>query len=116
IKYTVTSVRLEGEFLGKEEEFRSLVSVKPGEPYKAEDVASTTKAFTVLDSISALPKMVSSERGKLEARRQRTAACACTAGATPAASTPARPAFLITERRSMETIPEESTNKNPFPL
>ncbi|MFZ5528217.1 MAG: outer membrane protein assembly factor BamA [Pseudomonadota bacterium] len=46
IKYTVTSVRLEGEFLGKEEEFRSLVSVKPGEPYKAEDVASTTKAFT----------------------------------------------------------------------
>ncbi|MFY9476698.1 MAG: outer membrane protein assembly factor BamA [Aquabacterium sp.] len=46
IKYTVTSVRLEGEFLGKEEEFRSLVSVKPGEPYKAEDVASTSKAFT----------------------------------------------------------------------
>ncbi|HIV72553.1 MAG TPA: outer membrane protein assembly factor BamA [Candidatus Aquabacterium excrementipullorum] len=46
IKYTVTSVRLEGEFLGKEEEFRSLVTVKPGEPYKAEDVASTTKAFT----------------------------------------------------------------------
>lgn len=46
IKYTVTAVRLEGEFLGKEEEFRALVSVKPGDPYKAEDVASTTRAFT----------------------------------------------------------------------
>ncbi|RRS03593.1 outer membrane protein assembly factor BamA [Aquabacterium soli] len=46
VKYTVTGVRLEGEFLGKENEFRSLVTVKPGEPYKAEDVAATTKAFT----------------------------------------------------------------------
>lgn len=45
-KYTVTGVRLEGEFLGKEPEFRSLVTIKPGEPYKAEDVASTTKAFS----------------------------------------------------------------------
>jgi outer membrane protein insertion porin family len=45
VKYTVTGVRLEGEFLGKEDEFRSLVTVKPGEPYKAEDVAATTRAF-----------------------------------------------------------------------
>src|SRR3954468_2030278 len=46
--------------------------------------------------------MVSSDLGKLEASRQRMAACACTAGATPAASTPAMPAFLINARRSME--------------
>src|SRR6218665_4123075 len=63
-------------------------------------------ALTVCDSFSALPKMVSSERGKLEARRQRTAACACTAGATPAANTPARPALFTIERRSIEIAPD----------
>ena len=47
--------------------------------------------------------MVSSDFGKLEARRQRMAACACTAGAMPVASTPAMPAFLMRERRSMVT-------------
>jgi outer membrane protein insertion porin family len=46
VKYTVTEVRLEGDFLGKEEEFRSLVSITPGQPYKAEDVAASLKAFT----------------------------------------------------------------------
>jgi outer membrane protein insertion porin family len=45
IKYTVTAVQLTGDYLGKEEEFRALVTVKPGEPYKAEDVSSTTSAF-----------------------------------------------------------------------
>ncbi|MDE2400947.1 MAG: outer membrane protein assembly factor BamA [Burkholderiales bacterium] len=44
--YTVTGVRLEGDYLGKDEVFRSLVTVKPGESYRAESVASTTKAFT----------------------------------------------------------------------
>ncbi len=44
--YTVTAVKLEGEFLGKEEDFKTLVSIKPGEPYRAESVAETTKAFT----------------------------------------------------------------------
>jgi len=44
--YTVTEVKLEGDYLGKEEDFRSLVTVKPGERYRAESVASTTKAFT----------------------------------------------------------------------
>lgn len=44
--YTVTGVKLDGDYLGKDEVFRSLVTVKPGEAYKAEDVASTTKAFT----------------------------------------------------------------------
>ena len=59
------------------------------------------RSCTVLDIFSALPKMVSSDFGKAEARRQRTAACACTAGATPAARTPAMPAFFRRKRRSM---------------
>ena len=44
--YTVTSVKLEGQYLAKEEDFKSLVTIKPGEPYRAEAVAETTKAFT----------------------------------------------------------------------
>ncbi len=43
--YTVTAVRLEGEYLGKEEDFRTLVVIKPGEPYRAESIAETTRAF-----------------------------------------------------------------------
>ena len=43
--YTVTAVTLEGEFLGKEEDFKTLVTLKPGEPYRAEAVTNTTKAF-----------------------------------------------------------------------
>lgn len=45
-RYVVTGVRLEGEFLGKEEEFRKLVTIEPGEAYRADSVATTTKAFT----------------------------------------------------------------------
>jgi outer membrane protein insertion porin family len=44
-RYTVTAVRLEGDYLGKEEDFKSLVRIKPGEPYRAEDVAETTRLF-----------------------------------------------------------------------
>ena len=44
-RYTVTAVKLEGDFLGKEEEFRALVRIKPGEAYRSEDVAATTKLF-----------------------------------------------------------------------
>jgi outer membrane protein insertion porin family len=43
--FTVTAVKLEGEYLGKEEDFKTLVNVKPGEPYRAEAVTATTKAF-----------------------------------------------------------------------
>jgi outer membrane protein insertion porin family len=43
--YTVTAVRLEGEYLGKEEDFRRLVRIKPGDPYRSADVAATAKAF-----------------------------------------------------------------------
>jgi outer membrane protein insertion porin family len=44
--FIVTGVRLEGQFLGKEEEFQGLVTIKPGEPYRAEDVAETTRRFS----------------------------------------------------------------------
>jgi outer membrane protein insertion porin family len=44
-RYTVTAVKLEGEYLGKEEEFKRLVRIRPGEPYRSEDVAQTTKLF-----------------------------------------------------------------------
>jgi len=43
--YTVTAVKLEGEYFGKDEDFKSLVKIKPGEPYRAEAVTDTTKAF-----------------------------------------------------------------------
>jgi outer membrane protein insertion porin family len=45
-RYVVTGVKLSGEYLGKEDEFRSLVTVKPGEGYRAEDVSNTVRAFT----------------------------------------------------------------------
>ena len=44
-RYVVSGVRLEGNYLGKEDEFKSLVTIKPGEPYNADKVAETTKAF-----------------------------------------------------------------------
>jgi outer membrane protein insertion porin family len=45
-RYVVSSVALEGEYLGKEDEFKTLVNLRAGEPYNVEDVSSTTKAFT----------------------------------------------------------------------
>jgi outer membrane protein insertion porin family len=43
--YVVTAVKLEGEYLGKEDDFKSLIAIKPGEPYRAEAVAETTRAM-----------------------------------------------------------------------
>jgi outer membrane protein insertion porin family len=45
-RFVVSSVALEGEYLGKEDEFKSLVAMRVGEAYNAEDVTTTTKAFT----------------------------------------------------------------------
>jgi outer membrane protein insertion porin family len=45
-RFVVSSVKLEGEYLGKEEEFKSLVKMRAGEAYNAEDVTRTVKAFT----------------------------------------------------------------------
>ncbi len=45
-RYVVSSVKLAGDFLGKKEDFKRLVAIQAGEPYNAEKVAATTKAFT----------------------------------------------------------------------
>ena len=45
-RFVVSGVKLEGNFLGKEEEFKSLVTIRPGQPYNADDIARTSKAFT----------------------------------------------------------------------
>jgi outer membrane protein insertion porin family len=45
-RYVVSGVKLLGNYLGKDEEFKSLVQIKAGEPYNADDVTATTKAFT----------------------------------------------------------------------
>lgn len=44
-KFLVSGVRLDGNYLGRENEFKSLIAIKPGEPYNADQVAQTTKAF-----------------------------------------------------------------------
>jgi outer membrane protein insertion porin family len=45
-RFVVSKVKMDGNFLGKEEEFRSLITIRAGEPYNADQVAQTTKAFT----------------------------------------------------------------------
>ncbi len=44
--FTVSGIRLEGDFLGKEDDFKTLVAIKPGEPYRAETVTQTTRAMS----------------------------------------------------------------------
>jgi outer membrane protein insertion porin family len=43
--YVVTAVRLEGDFLGKEDEFRSLVLLRLGQAYRGDAVTETTRRF-----------------------------------------------------------------------
>ena len=45
-RFVVSKVKLAGNYLGKEDEFQSLVAVKVGEAYNADQVAQTSKAFT----------------------------------------------------------------------
>lgn len=45
-RFTVAAIKLEGNYLGKDEEFKTLVKIRPGQPYNAETVAETIKAFT----------------------------------------------------------------------
>jgi outer membrane protein insertion porin family len=44
-RFVVSEVALEGYYLGKDDEFKSLIEIKPGQAYNADDVAKTTKAF-----------------------------------------------------------------------
>jgi len=45
-RFVVSGVKLEGNYLGKEDEFKALVKIGLGQPYNAETVAETSKAFT----------------------------------------------------------------------
>jgi outer membrane protein insertion porin family len=45
-RFVVSGVQLEGNYLGKNDEFKALVTIGVGKPYNAETVAETTKAFT----------------------------------------------------------------------
>jgi outer membrane protein insertion porin family len=47
-RYNVTGVRLEGEYLGREDAFKQLISIRPGEAYRGELVTATQKAFSDL--------------------------------------------------------------------
>lgn len=44
--YVVQAVKLDGNYLDRDDEFKSMVTIRPGEPYNADKVAETTKAFT----------------------------------------------------------------------
>lgn len=45
-RFLVTAVQLEGNYLDRDAEFKSLVRIRAGQAYNAETVAETTKAFT----------------------------------------------------------------------
>ena len=45
-RFVVSGVALDGNYLEKDDEFKSLVTIRPGEAYNADQVAETTKAFT----------------------------------------------------------------------
>ena len=45
-KFVVSGVKLEGNYLGREDEFKSLVTIRPGEAYNGDQVTETTKAFS----------------------------------------------------------------------
>jgi outer membrane protein insertion porin family len=44
-RFVVSGVKLEGNYLDKDDEFKALVKIAVGKPYNAETVAETTKAF-----------------------------------------------------------------------
>ena len=45
-RFVVSNVKLEGNHLGKEDEFKAIVKIGIGQPFNAETVAETTKAFS----------------------------------------------------------------------
>ena len=44
-RFVVSGVKLEGNYLGKDDEFKALVKIGLGQPYNAETVTETSKAF-----------------------------------------------------------------------
>lgn len=47
-RYYVSGVRLEGDYLGRDDAFKQLVRVAPGQPYRGEDVSDTQRQFSDL--------------------------------------------------------------------
>lgn len=45
-KFTVADIKLEGEMLGREKEFETLISLKPGEAYSGEKMTESTRKIT----------------------------------------------------------------------
>lgn len=45
-RFVISGVKLEGNYLDRDDEFKALVKIAVGRPYNAETVAETTKAFT----------------------------------------------------------------------
>ena len=45
-RFVVSAVRLQGNYLQREEEFKALVEIRPGQAYNVEQVAQTVQAFT----------------------------------------------------------------------
>lgn len=45
-RYVVSSIDLEGYYLGRDNEFKSLIMIKAGQAYNIADVVQTTKAFS----------------------------------------------------------------------
>lgn len=45
-RFVTSGVSLEGNYLDRDDEFKSLIKIAVGKPYNAETVAETTKAFT----------------------------------------------------------------------
>lgn len=44
-RYVISGVSMQGNYLGKNDEFQSLIKIKPGEPYKQADIAETLEAM-----------------------------------------------------------------------
>lgn len=71
-KYTVTDVKLDGELLGREKEFASLVTLKKGEPYSGERMNESTKKISermgvfgyAFANVNAVPE-VNREKGEV---------------------------------------------------
>ena len=45
-RFVVSAVKLEGNYLGKEDDFKPMIAIRPGQAYNADAVVQTTKAFT----------------------------------------------------------------------
>ncbi|RMX05620.1 outer membrane protein assembly factor BamA [Corticibacter populi] len=45
-RFAVSAVRLDGNYLDRDDEFKALVRIKPGEPYNENQVTETTQAFS----------------------------------------------------------------------